>query len=63
MVSSVPEQLVGCSRVVPVLKLCHMTGEEAVGTWPSEAEQGGAAEADICWNLDSLSTYQDESWI
>jgi len=40
-----------------------MTGEETVGTWPSEAEPGGAAEAGICWDLDSLSTYPDESWI
>lgn len=56
-----PVQLAGCSRVVPVLKLCHVTGEETVGTWPSEAEPGVAAEA-VCQNLDSLSTYPDESW-
>lgn len=63
MSNSVPVWLLGCSRVVPVLKLCHMTGEETVGTWPSEAEPGGAAGAGICWNLDSLTADPDDSWI
>lgn len=63
MSNSVPVWLLGCSRVVPVLKLCRMTGEETVGTRPSKAEPGGAAGAGICWSLDSLTRDPDESWI
>lgn len=63
MSNSVPVWLLGCSRVVPVLKLCRMTGEETVGTRPSKAEPGGAAGAGICWSLDSLTTDSDESWM
>lgn len=60
MVNSVPVWLVGCSRVVPVLKRCRMTGEEHAGTEPHEAEPGGAAGAEIhCQHIHINTGFDD----